>query len=344
MELCSYEHLAGLFEAGLTNAVSELKPERAFIAYRARKAELKDFPTPYASHGFALAGLYVDEDISTEVLRKTFQEGKSQLIIDAISTPGLTDRTSVVLSGLRSVLTVPLRHSNGLSLGLMYLDNRIKAGAFQPQHQALLTDLADRMVSEVSAVEARMRAKPSEVLSHEALADVRQKALSLSAKGNYTVGLSTIEQWICGRPEGEDLGLAYAVKGRILQTMGQMQGALEAVSVSVYLLGNLAGGQNEHYPVALNNLAGLHVALGNLERANGLFIASASYWSRLTRSESRHLGGLAATQYNLGKLHQELKQATAARDWFEKALENSEQAFGADHPKTLKIRDCLESC
>jgi len=46
----------------------------------------------------------------------------------------------------------------------------------------------------------------------------------------------------------------------------------------------------------------------------------------------------------LGKLHQELKQATAARDWFEKALENSEQAFGADHPKTLKIRDCLESC
>jgi Tetratricopeptide repeat len=344
MELGSFQHLAGLFEAGLSNAVSELNPERAFIAYRSRSSDVTEFPTPYATHGFAMAGLYTNEDISTEVIRKTCVEGLSQLIVDAISAPGLTDRTSVILSGLRSVLTVPLRHSNGLTLGMIYLDNRIKAGAFKKNHQLLLTDLADLIVAEISQVENCMKARPNVSSTDASLLEVKERALLLAEKGSYTEGLSSVEQWICGRGESEDVGLAYAVKGRILQKMGQMKSALESVAVAVYILGNASNNRTEHYPIVLNNLAGLHVALGNLQRAHGLFTASASYWARLAKLESRHYGGLAATQYNLGKLHEQLEAHKVARDWFEQALVSSQEAFGVEHPKTVKIQESLQAC
>ena len=172
MELSSFQHLAGLFEAGLTNAVEELKPERAFVAYRGRKAESQEFPKVYATHSFSMSGLYTDEDISTEVIRKTLREGKSQLIVDAISTPGLTNRTSVILSGLRSVLTVPLRLSNGMTLGLFYADNRVKAGAFKKDHQEILSLTAAELVKELPSVEAAMRHQPDTPIQERRLGAV----------------------------------------------------------------------------------------------------------------------------------------------------------------------------
>lgn len=343
MESGSFQHLAGLFEAGLTEAVSALRPERAFVAYRSRKAETADFPTPYATHGFSMAGLYVSEDISTEVIRQTLREGKSQLIVDAISTPGLTNRTSVIISGLRSVLTVPLRHSNGLTVGLMYVDNRVKAGAFKKHHEELLSDKVAELMGDLSAVERRMYEARGEICTQAKLPEVRQKALALASQGKYTEALSQIEQWIRGREESEELGLAYGVKGRILQQMGQMTSAFEAVAVAVFLLGQAARGTNEHYALVLNNLAGIHVALDNLHRAHGLFIASSSYWARLAKSDPKHFAGLAATQYNLGKFHQELESEGEAKEWFEMALMSCREAYGDDHPKTQKILQSLES-
>ncbi len=344
MQLTDFQHLAGLFEAGLTIAVGELNPERAFVAYRGRKSESADEPTPYATHGFSMAGLYVDEDISTEVIRQTLREGKSQLIMDAIRTPGLTNRTSVIISGLRSVLSVPMRHSNGLTLGLIYVDNRVKAGAFKQEHEAILTSVADDIVQSLSTVEQRMRDRSGEVTSQLSLSEVRQITLAAAERGEFTKGLSTVEQWIQGREESDELGLAYGVRGRILQQMGHLQSALESVAVAVYILGNgRSATNNENYALMLNNLAGIHVVLENFARAHGLFTASAAYWTKLANSDAKHFGGLAATQYNLGRLHQRSNSNETAVGWYEKALASSQQAFGYDHPRTLKIKQSLDS-
>lgn len=338
----SHNHLAGLFELGLTKVVSKLRPERAFVAYRGRESSSADYPTPFATHGFAMAGLFVDEDISTEVIRKTLREGRSQLIVD--STPGLTNRTSVILSGLRSVLTVPLKYSNGLTIGMFYLDNRVKAGAFKTEHEQRLSELADSLVSQVAPIENRMReSAKDEVHLQRPLAEVRQEALSLSDKGHYTQGLGLIEQWLCGREESVDLGLAYGVRGRILQQMGQLDGALESVAIAVYLLGNRASAGNHHYPMMLNNLAGIHVVLENLHRAQGLFEAAENCWNRLLRQDDKHHAGLAGTLYNLGRLRAVQDDSEGARGWYEKALASSRQAFGPDHPRTLKIQENLDS-
>lgn len=344
MQLKDCQHLAGLFEAGLTEAVSKLNPERAFVAYRGRKNDSADEPTPYATHGFSMAGLYVDEDISTEVIRQTLREGKSQLIMDAIKAPGLTNRTSVIISGLRSVLSVPMRHSNGLTLGLFYLDNRVKAGAFKKGHEEILKETADAIVAGLGPVEQKMRDRRTTISTDASLSEIRQITLTAAEKGEFTKGLATVEQWIQGREESDELGLAYGIRGRILQQMGQIKSALESVAIAVYILGNgKSASNNENYALMLNNLAGIHVELSNLRRAHGLLTASASYWTKLSNSDPRHFGGLAATQYNLGRLHEgQADSPQGAIDWYEKALASSEQAFGAEHPRTLKIKQSLD--
>lgn len=341
MQFSDYTHLASLFEASLTEAVNELKPERAFVAYRTRGKKSEEHPTPYATQGFDMADLFVDEDISMELVRTTLVEGQSHLIVDAVRTPGLTNRTSVIISGLRSVLTVPLRLSNGLTVGMFYLDNRMVTGAFKAPHQERLKEIAAATVNHLSVTEQRMREAPTDIVVHDPFPRVRQAALSAAERGSFTEGLATIEQWMRGRPESVDLGLAYGVKGRILQQMGKLDSATDAVAVAVYILGNLAVGSNEHYPVVLNNLAGLHVEQKNYKRAHGLFEAAQACWNRLCRIDPKHLGGLAGTQYNLGKLFRELRDPNAVQ-WLEKALDTSQRAFGPDHSRTLKVRQTLE--
>lgn len=343
MKISPYSHLAALFEVSLTQAVADLKPERAFVAYRNRDNKNSEFPTPYATQNFDMARLFVDEDISTDLVRLTLREGQPQLIVDAISAPGLSNSTSVILSGLRSVLTVPLRLSNGLTVGLFYVDNRIVAGAFKKPHQDRLCEIAEETIAQLSATEQKMRDAPTDTISDDPLPEVKQAVLAAAERGSFTEGLARIEQWIRGRSESVELGLGYGVKGRILQRMGNLDAALEAVAVAVYILGNLAvGTQGEHYPIVLNNLAGLHVEKQNYHRAHGLFEAAEACWNRLCRNEEKHLGGLAGTQYNLGKMFQEMSDPRAG-EWLNKALSTSERAFGADHPRVMKVRDALST-
>ncbi|MFA5508430.1 MAG: tetratricopeptide repeat protein [Vulcanimicrobiota bacterium] len=341
--LGTYDHLAALFEAGLSSAVAEVKPERAFVAYRGRTADHLEYPTPYATHGFSMAGLYVNEDISTKVIEETLREGKSLLIVDAVSTPGLTNRTSVILSGLRSILTVPLRHPNGLTLGLLYVDNRIKIGAFEDRHRDVLTRAASELVEKLGPVERKMKEAGREPTCHEPFEKIKTEALSLAEQGRYTQALGVVESYLFGRHEGEDPGQAYGVKSRILQQMGQLDSAMQAAAISVFLLGQKASGRNEHYALMLNNLAGLHVEMENLVRAHGLLVASQSYWTRLANYDSRHAGGLCATKYNLGKLHAQMGNPEEAKRWFDQALLASRETYGEDHPRTQKIAETLAS-
>ena len=125
--------------------------------------------------------------------------------------------------------------------------------------------------------------------------------------------------------------------------MGQSQSALEAAAISVFLLGQTASGRSEHYALMLNNLAGLHVEIGNLHRAHGLLTASEAYWTRLANHDSRHAPGLCATQYNLGKLHSELGDQEEAKRWYDQALLNCRETFGPDHPRTQKIEEALKT-
>lgn len=334
-------HLPELFEWGMARVVAELKPERAFIACRQRGCEAATFPTAYAVHGFSLANLYTHEDLSTGVIKDTLRGDEGRIEVDAISNPELSLHTSVVLSGLRSIVTTPLRHPSGLNLGLIYADNRVKAGAFKKDHLAFVNDLAAQMVAPLGRIEKRERNAPTEILSEEPFEETRARAVALFKQGSLDDSLRLLEDWVQGKEENEEVGIAHGIRGRILEQSGQLERAVEALAKSVWLIGSGATTPDENYGLMLNNLAGVHVTLGNLHRALGLLCASSENWKRLTLPGNRREAGLAAATYNLGSIYLKMGSPEDAVKALDLALTASERAFGVNHPRTEKIRQSL---
>ncbi len=343
MELQQSRHLCELFERGMQKVLAELRPERAFFAYREKSQTSAPFPTPYVVHGFSLANLFTTEDLSTEIVRQSLLQGEASLIADAVNSPTFNSRDSVMISGLRSVLTVPLRHQNGLVVGLIYADSRALAGAFGPSHLELAKSLGQKMLEPLAFVEKRMKAERSPILLERNFDEVKREALVVARDGRSREGVELLETWIKGREPSHELGMAHGVRGRILDQSGDFEGALEALSCSVWMLGRGVTGADENLSLMLNNLAGVHVSLGNHERALGLFKTSVDHWKRLSLPNDRQNAGMAATCYNLGTLHQKRGQNAEAIPWMTRALEASEKAFGCEHEKTRKITSALDS-
>ncbi len=343
MNLHQSRHICELFERGMQKVLAELRPERAFLAYREKSQASAPFPTPYVVHGFSLANLFTTEDISTEIVRKALTTGEASLLADAMNSPAFNSRASVLISGLRSVLTVPLRHSSGLIVGLIYADSRALAGAFGPDHLETAKALGQAMLEPLAAVEKKMRTEVSPVLLEDSIDDIKARSLGLHREGRSAEAIALLEEWAKGRSPSTELGMAHGVRGRILEQTGALEPALEALSASVWMLGRKASAPDEGYSLMLNNLAGVHVALGYYERAQGLLKTSLEQWSKLDLPGGRQHAGKAATSYNLGTLHQKRGQPGEAIPWMVKALDSSETAFGADHPKTVKVRAALEA-
>lgn len=342
MQFDSCQHLPELFEWGLTRIVDELQPERAFIACRQRGCEAATFPTPYAVQGLSLANLYTSEDLSTEVMRQTLRRDEGRIEVDAIANPELSLHTSVVLSGLRSILTTPLRHPSGLNLGLIYADNRVKSGAFGDHHLEFANKIAAEMVAPLGQIEKREREAPTDILSNLPFPQIKAKAMAAYKGGQLEEALSLLSDWVQGKEPSEEVGVAHGIRGRFLEKAGKLERAVEALSKSVWLIGSGATTPNENYGLMLNNLAGVHVALGNDRRALGLLTTSSEHWKRLKLPEGRHLAGLAAATYNMGSLYQKIGQSDKAVPHLTKALAASEKVFGVDHPRTLKIKAALQ--
>jgi sigma-B regulation protein RsbU (phosphoserine phosphatase) len=79
--------------------------------------------------------------VSRSIVARVAREGRPLLTSDAQQDERLSLRRSVTLLGLRSVLCVPLK-ARGRIIGVLYVDNRIRAGMFTPDDLELLTAIA----------------------------------------------------------------------------------------------------------------------------------------------------------------------------------------------------------
>ena len=80
---------------------------------------------------------------SRTVIERVWREGKPALTANAAEDPELAKADSVIKNTLRSILCVPLQ-SQGQSIGVLYLDNRLRAGQFQEDDLALVVAIADQ--------------------------------------------------------------------------------------------------------------------------------------------------------------------------------------------------------
>lgn len=334
-------HLCELFELGMVHLLEDLRPERAFLAYREKHQSGSPFPTAYATHGFSLAHLFQTEDLSTEILRRALSSGEALLLADAMNAPQLNVRASVLISGLRSVLAVPLRHPSGLIIGLLYADSRVATGAFGPAQLELAKSLADALIAPLVEVERRMKAEPGGPPSALPFSEVQQQALRLQKESRGAEAVVLLEEWTRGQEQGSDFAMAHGIRGRILEQMGRLDEALEALSLSVWILARTSGSPDERAPLMMNNLAGVHAALLSRRRAEGLLKASRELWKR-TEPGKRRSEGLAATCHNLGVLLQTVPDYPSAATWLGEAHQHAVQALGEGHPRTAHILQALE--
>lgn len=82
-------------------------------------------------------------EISKTIVEDVLKHHKPVLSHNAMEDPRYADRASVQLTHLRSVLCVPLV-AQGKSLGIIYLDNRIRTGMFTEQHLSMLSAFANQ--------------------------------------------------------------------------------------------------------------------------------------------------------------------------------------------------------
>jgi len=83
----------------------------------------------------------IDVQISRSITEQVLKEGKSVLIADAQDDPRFKERRSVVLSGLRSVMAVPLAVESRVS-GMIYVDSPYHTNRFNERSLQLLTLIA----------------------------------------------------------------------------------------------------------------------------------------------------------------------------------------------------------
>ncbi|MDQ7821961.1 MAG: GAF domain-containing protein [Candidatus Eremiobacteraeota bacterium] len=143
-----------VFDEYVVSVAESLNAERGFIMLKMKGTEdMKVFGT----HNLNPESIATTADISQSVINDVAEKGKAIVSVDAMKDPRFQDKTSVVISGLRSILCVPLK-IKGITVGILYLDNRYKGSAFRDQHLEVLTSFLDAASPVMEALYSRLEA------------------------------------------------------------------------------------------------------------------------------------------------------------------------------------------
>ncbi len=134
--LSSEPLLARILDDALDTAVEICRAERGFVLLRSGD----DFVVSVA-RGFAAEGM-TNRDFSTQIARQAATTGEPVITIDAGTDARFDASQSIAALRLRSVLAVPLRF-RGTTLGCVYIDHRLRDGAFDEEAVLRLRELAD---------------------------------------------------------------------------------------------------------------------------------------------------------------------------------------------------------
>ncbi|HTR51204.1 MAG TPA: sigma 54-interacting transcriptional regulator [Kofleriaceae bacterium] len=134
----------------IDTAIELTAAERGFLLLRQPKTDggLAATPgeielAPVVSRNFAMSDLARDDrSVSRSIAERAAQTGEPVLTVDAGHDERFAIAASVAALRLRSVLAVPLRQ-RGTITGCIYVDHRLRGGAFDEAAAAVLGELAD---------------------------------------------------------------------------------------------------------------------------------------------------------------------------------------------------------
>lgn len=147
----------------LGRIIEILQGERGFIILNDKA---QGTLAPYAVHNVDADILLEGEAISQTILNEALKAVKPIVLTDAMRDPQFSDTTSVVLSGLRSVLCVPIRSNDGI-YGVIYVDNRLRTSAFKKEHLAFLSGCAEKISAIIVQYCPGIKSMPRENLKEQ---------------------------------------------------------------------------------------------------------------------------------------------------------------------------------
>lgn len=139
-------------------------------------------PKLTASHGVPAE----EYAFSSTIVQQVVDTQQPVLSVDAPSDPRLQSLRSVTSTAVRSILAAPLLARNRL-VGILYLDNRVRAGLFKEQDVAVACAIGNHVAHALETARvARLEVRLQGERRQRQLADtLRQTAVSLSATLQY---------------------------------------------------------------------------------------------------------------------------------------------------------------
>jgi len=148
VELAKATSAEEVYQAALDLMRKVLNPERALVFYGYDK---DDTLAVRCGMGLDISNVYLTGEISLSILQETLEAGEPRVLVDAQEDPRFGDRTSTLLSGIRSVLSCPIKEK-GEPVGLLYVDNRLQKGVFKDEHVQWINTLADQVVQRLGQI------------------------------------------------------------------------------------------------------------------------------------------------------------------------------------------------
>ncbi|MBI3928835.1 MAG: tetratricopeptide repeat protein [Armatimonadetes bacterium] len=334
------QKLEELFRKALEEMVERLKPQRAFIAYRAGR---EDKLVPICAHGLPVSSVLVTGEISLGLITGVLQTGEAVHTLDAQNHPQLSERTSVVLTGLRSVICAPIAQPSGLTVGVLYADDRVHEAAFKEGEVAWVRELGVWLGRQISDLLQHWEEPDEQELV--GWNRIRQKGLEAFGEGRYADALRLLarardlaDSW---PGEGPKLCLSLNELAEVHRAQGELDEAEKLLSRALEILERLSRDRHPDAVPCLNNLGGIHFARGNSARAEALYTYCLDI---LEASGNGRNPRLIAVLNNIGTVCLERGDVEKAARHYRRAVELAVMAFGEHHPAVLRCRERLDEC
>jgi len=215
--------LKRVLEEVMDSLITLMHAERGFLMLRESNGEL----SVQIARGIAHVNLEEEAfKVSRTVVRKVAESGVPVLTTNAQEDPRFDAQLSIAAYHLRSILCVPLKLKNDL-IGVVYVDNRARAGIFQEGDLGLISAFADQAAVAIDSArlfENLQKSHRELEAAYEATLEGWAKALELRDKETegHTQRVAVLTERL-GRLMGvNDDALKHIRRGALLHDIGKM--------------------------------------------------------------------------------------------------------------------------
>ena len=215
--------LNGVLEQVMDTLIELMRAERGFLMLRGSTGEL----SVRIARGIAHVNLEEESfKVSRTIVRRVAESGEPILTTNAKDDPRFVGQVSVAAFQLRSILCAPLKIKDHL-IGVLYVDNRARAGIFQEPDLGLIKAFADQAAVAINNAQLfdDLQEKNRELEeAYQATLEGWVQALDMRDKETegHTQRVTILTQRLARSMGISDEEMVHITRGALLHDIGKM--------------------------------------------------------------------------------------------------------------------------